>query len=99
MGACDAERALCWCPQEYKERSARIAQLREDFGREDEVLQAATAALNEKRVRQHGLLRPVLRGIICAWAASLSMPCKISYQNCRCRNWSCVGPGSAVCVR
>lgn len=40
-----------WCLQEYQERSANITKLREDFGRENDVLQAATAALNEKRVR------------------------------------------------
>ena len=37
--------------QEYEERMARIAKLREEYAREDDILQTATAALLEKKVR------------------------------------------------
>lgn len=44
--------------QEYEERTARIAKLREEFGREDDILQTATAALLEKKVRLSAFVLP-----------------------------------------
>lgn len=47
--------------QEFEERTARIATLTEQHTREDNILQTATAELNEKKVPSqavHSHLRP-----------------------------------------